>query len=251
VESIRYGPHPDQVVDLTFPDRSGAPLVCLLHGGYWRAAYDRTHLRVVADALTNQGYAVANLEYRRVGAGGGWPTTFEDVSAVLDLLPTVLATRFAGRVDVGSTTYVGHSAGGHLALWAATRPAASVRGVVALAPVADLSTAYSLGLSHGAVAELLGGSPGEVPERYAAADPMTLDAPRARTVLVHGDADDVAPPELSSAYSGRTGASLVILPGVGHFDLIDPGSTSWPAVLAAIDLVSGRETSETLPTVVP
>jgi acetyl esterase/lipase len=251
VESIRYGPHPDQVVDLTFPDVSGAPLVCLLHGGYWRAAYDRTHVRVVADALTAEGYAIANIEYRRVGAGGGWPTTFEDVGTVLDLLPAVLAARFPGRVDTGATTYVGHSAGGHLALWAAARRAATIRGVVALAPVADLSTAYHLGLSRGAVSELLGGSPAEVPDRYAAADPMVLGCLRARTVLVHGDADDVVPLELSRAYSDSTGAALDILPGAGHFDLIDPGSTSWPAVLAAIDLVAGRRTSETLPTVEP
>jgi len=251
VESIAYGPHPDQVVDLTFPDATAAPLVVLLHGGYWRAAYDRTHLRVVAEALTARGFAVANVEYRRVGAGGGWPTTFDDVGVALDLLPTALATRFPGRVQTGSTSYVGHSAGGHLALWAATRTACTARGVVALAPVADLSTAHRLWLSGGAVVELLGGSPNDVPERYAAADPMALGSPQARTVLVHGDADDVAPPELSRAYGDRTGVAVVMLPGVGHFDLIEPGSAAWPTVLAAIDLVSGRETSATLPTVEP
>ena len=116
VETLRYGTHPDQVVDLTFPAAAARPpLVVLLHGGFWRVAYDRVHLRVVADALTAEGFAVANVEYRRVGGGGGWPSTFTDVGDAVDAVQVALAD----RVDLGSVAYVGHSAGGHLALWAA------------------------------------------------------------------------------------------------------------------------------------
>jgi len=148
VETLRYGTHPDQVVDLTYPEGvTRPPLVVLLHGGFWRVAYDRVHVRVVADALTAQGFAVANVEYRRVGGGGGWPSTFTDVADAVDAVQLALAD----RVDLGAVAYVGHSAGGHLALWAAVRDrlpadapgradrAPLVRAVVALAPAADLA----------------------------------------------------------------------------------------------------------------
>jgi len=234
VPTLRYGDLPDQVIDVTLPDAGPATLVCLVHGGFWRSAYDRTHLRPMAAALTAHGYAVANVEYRRVGSGGGWPTTFDDVAAALDALGPALASEHPGRVDPSATVYVGHSAGGHLALWAAHR-SPSPRGVVALAPVADLVEASRLNLSRGAVRELLGGWPDEVPERYAAADPMTLGPSTARTVLVHGDLDDLVPPDFSRRYAERSRARLVALAGVEHFGVIEPGSAAWPAVLAAID----------------
>lgn len=248
IETVRYGPLPDQVVDLTFPATSERPpLVVLLHGGFWRAAFDRLHVRVVADALTAQGYAVANVEYRRVGAGGGWPTTFVDVAAAVDALEVALQD----RVDLGSVAYVGHSAGGHLALWAALRdrlPAGApgradrpprVRCVVALAPVADLVAVDRLGLSRGAVAELLGGGPADVPERFAATDPAVLGAPAATTLVVHGRLDDTVPVGVSRDYCRRTGVGLVEVPGAGHFELIDPASDAWPVVLGAIGDVLG------------
>ncbi|ROS31345.1 S9 family peptidase [Cellulomonas sp. PhB150] len=232
--TLRYGDLPDQVVDLILPEAADAPLACLIHGGFWRAAYDRTHLAPLATALTAHGYAVANVEYRRVGAGGGWPTTFDDVASALDAIGPALASEHPGRVDPAATVYVGHSAGGHLALWAAHR-SPTPRGVVALAPVADLVETSRLDLSRGAVRELLGGSPEDVPERYAAADPMGLGPTTARTVLVHGDLDDLVPPDFSRRYCARTGARLVALAGVEHFGVVEPGSTAWPAVLAAID----------------
>jgi acetyl esterase/lipase len=243
IETLRYGPLPDQVVDLTFPATPGRPpLVVLLHGGFWRVAYDRLHVRVVADALTAHGYAVANVEYRRVGGGGGWPTTFTDVAAAVDAVEPALAE----RVDLDAVAYVGHSAGGHLALWAALRdrlPADApgraerpprVRGVVALAPAADLVAVDRLGLSRGAAAELLGGGPTAVPERFAATDPGLLGAPAARTVLVHGRLDDTVPIEVSRGYRDRTGVGLVELPGTGHFELVDPSSAAWPVVVETL-----------------
>jgi acetyl esterase/lipase len=248
VETLRYGTHPDQVVDLTFPvGPARPPLVVLLHGGFWRVAYDRAHVRVVADALTAEGFAVANVEYRRVGGGGGWPSTFADVGAAIDAVQVALAD----RVDLGSVAYVGHSAGGHLALWAAVRdqlPAGApgrterpplVRGVVALAPAADLAAVDRLGLSDGVVRELLGGSPTTVPDRFAATDPAVLGTPAATTVVVHGPLDDVVPVEVARSYCARTGVSLVEVPDTGHFELIDPASAAWPVVLAALRDVLG------------
>ncbi|GEK21128.1 alpha/beta hydrolase family protein [Cellulomonas xylanilytica] len=243
METLRYGTHPDQVVDVTFPPGATTPpLVVLLHGGFWRVAYDRVHLRVVADALTAEGYAVANVEYRRVGGDGGWPATFTDVGDAVDAVQAALD----GRVDLARVAALGHSAGGHLALWAAARdrlPAGApgrsaraplVRGVVALAPAADLAVVDRLGLSGGAVRELLGGSPTTVPDRFAAADPAVLGTPRARTVVVHGLLDDVVPVEVARSYCDRTGADLVEVPGTGHFELVDPTSAAWPVVLASL-----------------
>lgn len=248
METLRYGTHPDQVVDITFPQGgTRPPLVLLLHGGFWRIAYDRVHLRAVADALTAEGFAVANVEYRRVGGGGGWPSTFTDVGDAVDAVQAALVD----RVDLSSVAYVGHSAGGHLALWAAVRdrlPAGApgraghaplVRGVVALAPAADLATVDRLGLSGGAVRELLGGSPAAVPDRFAAADPAVLGTPPATTVVVHGLLDDIVPVEVSRSYRDRTGVSLVELPGTGHFELIDPASAAWPVVRTALRGVVG------------
>ena len=243
METLRYGTHPDQVVDLTFPRAAARPpLVVLLHGGFWRVAYDRVHVRVVAEALTAEGFAVANVEYRRVGGGGGWPSTFTDVGDAVDAVQVALAD----RADLGSVAYVGHSAGGHLALWAAVRDrlpadapgranrAPLVRAVVALAPAADLAEVDRLGLSGGAVRELLGGSPTSVPDRFAATDPAALGASHATTVVVHGLLDDTVPVEVARSYRARTGAALVEVPGTGHFELIDPTATAWPVVLAAL-----------------
>lgn len=248
VETLRYGTHPDQVVDVTFPQgATRPPLVVLLHGGFWRVAYDRVHVRVVADALTAEGFAVANVEYRRVGGGGGWPTTFSDVGDAIEAVQTALVD----RVDPSSVAYVGHSAGGHLALWAAVRdrlPAGApgraaraplVHGVVALAPAADLAAVDRLGLSRGAVRELLGGGPTAVPDRFAATDPAVLGTPPATTVVVHGLLDDLVPIEVSRSYRDRTGVALIELSGTGHFELIDPAYAAWPVVLAALRDVVG------------
>lgn len=243
MQTLRYGTHPDQVVDVTLPHGvARPPLVVLLHGGFWRVAYDRVHVRVVADALTAEGFAVANVEYRRVGGDGGWPSTLTDVGAAVDAVQVALAD----QVDEDSVAYVGHSAGGHLALWAAVRdrlPAGApgrtdraprVRAVVALAPAADLAVVDRLGLSRGAVRELLGGSPVTVPDRFAATDPAVLGCPAATVVVVHGALDDIVPVEVARSYCARTGAPLVEVPGTGHFELIDPTSAAWPVVLSAL-----------------
>ncbi|MEV6333971.1 alpha/beta hydrolase [Nocardia vinacea] len=247
MEPIAYGPHRDQVADLYLPAADGPiPLVVVLHGGFWRAQFDRAHARLEAQALAGLGYAVANLEYRRVGDGGGWPTTFDDVARALDVLPGLIEDARPGRIDQDRILYIGHSAGGHLALWAALRHrlpsesawrtavAPQVAGVVALAPAANLVDAYHRGNGQGAVAELLGGGPQDFPERYAATDPSALGAADIPTVVVHGDRDQRLPIEMVREYCAKSGAELVELPGIGHFELIDPDSTAWPFVVQAL-----------------
>ncbi|MGW4253641.1 alpha/beta hydrolase family protein [Streptomyces californicus] len=277
-----YGDHPDQVVDFYAPrdGRTGAPLVVLLHGGAWRSPYDRAHVSPFADFLARRGFAVANVEYRRggddiprqragaePGAGsagpvaGRWPETFDDVAAALDAMPA-LASRELPGADVRRIVVSGHSAGGHLALWAAARhvlpegspwrlPAPpSLRGVVALAPIADFATAVGLGVCGGAVTQLLGGGAGAVldgdagsvlggdavaVERAAHADPGVLLPTGIATAIVHGVEDIVVPPAVSEAYvdaaarSGET-VGLTLLGGVGHFPLIDPSADACAVV---------------------
>ena len=257
---VSYGPGRDHVADvrlppvpssLPVPSAAPAPLVLFLHGGFWRAAYDRTHTGPLAAALAAAGFAVCTPEFRRTGhPDGGWPGTFDDVAAAVDRLPTLV--REAAGADVISgepAVLAGHSAGGHLALWAAARhmiPAGMpwhtgpprVAGVVALAAVSDLDACYTVGLGHGAVVTLLGGGPDEYPERYQITDPMRLLPLGCPVRLVHGTADSVVPCSLSTGFLARGSAagddvSLTELPGAGHFDVIDPLSGVWPRVIAA------------------
>ncbi|WP_433192770.1 alpha/beta hydrolase family protein [Nocardia sp. CA-107356] len=245
--TIAYGSHRDHVADLYLPTTNDpAPLVFVLHGGFWRAAFDRKHARPQAQALAALGYVVANIEYRRVGDGGGWPTTFDDVARALDVLPGLIEDARPGRIDQDRIGYIGHSAGGHLALWAAlrhrlptgaawrTEVAPRVTGVVALAPAADLVDAYHRGNGAGAVAELLGGGPDELPERYAATDPAVLGVADIPVVVVHGDQDQRLPIEMAREYCAKSGAELVELPDTGHFELIDPDSAAWSFVVRAL-----------------
>jgi acetyl esterase/lipase len=215
----------------------------LWHGGFWRPQWDRAHAGPMAADLAGHGLVVATVEYRRAG----WPATFADVAAAADAVPALIEQAAPGRTDPERIVHMGHSAGGQLALWVALRhrlPASApgrpdqaprLAGVLALAPVADLADAYRLDLDGGAVEALLGGGPDEVPDRYAATDPLALGAPDVPVVLVHGDDDGRVPVELSRRYAAATGARLVELPGADHFSLIDPESAVWPLVLGALD----------------
>ena len=232
--TVRYGSDADHVADVRLPsgDATG-PLVVFIHGGFWRARYDREHVAPLAADLASRGYPVATIEYRRVGqSGGGWPGTLDDVEAAVRAVPGLIGA------DLGQPVLAGHSAGGHLALWAASRVPA-VRGVLALAPVADLGLAHRLGLGAGAVADLLGGGPLDVPERYAAADPARLLPLRVPTIVVHGDDDQQVPVGVGREFCAAARRSgddtrLIELAGIEHFALIEPGSAAWPAVLDAL-----------------
>ncbi len=247
-----YGDHPDQLVDLYRPPVRSAPLVVLLHGGAWRAAYDRRHLSPLAALLARRHrFAVASVEYRRGNGGalaGRWPDTLDDVAAATDAVPALAAAALgADAVDPDRLVLCGHSAGGHLALWAAARhmlPSDSpwhrpapppVRGVVALAPLADFRSARDLGVCHDAVVQFLGG-PEHVEARLPHADPAALLPTGVATTIVQGATDNVVPPHVARCYaaaSARAGEQtrLTLLPDVGHFPLIDP-STRAAAVVA-------------------
>lgn len=253
---IAYGADASQFGELRLPEGAGPwPLAICLHGGFWRARYDLVHLGHLCAALTAAGIATWNVEYRRVGhASGGWPETFLDVARGADYVRE-LAGEY--RLDLGRVVTIGHSAGGHLALWLAGRrrvPAGSeiasadpiaLHGAVALAGVVDLARAHALGLSADATGDLLGGAPEAVPERYAAASPAELLPLGVAQLLVHGTADDSVPFELSEGYvaaarAAGDEATLLPLPGAGHFEVIDPLAHEWPEILAAIEkLVDG------------
>ena len=226
---LRYDAHPDAVLDVHLPAAPTGAGVLLLHGGFWKTAYDRKHTREMAAALAAEGFVVATPEYRRVGPGGagGWPRTGADVHRAATMLPDLLAG-LGVRVD--SWRVSGHSAGGHLALWLATTGVPADR-VVALAPVCDLREAIRRGLGSDAARAFLGEiDPDE-------ADPMMLldDRPATEIRVVHGIDDDVVPVDLSRGLVQRhPWIALEEVPG-GHFEPIEPGSVAWPAVLRALD----------------
>jgi acetyl esterase/lipase len=233
-QRLAYGSDPLQFGDLRLPEkREHAPIVVFIHGGFWKAAYNLDHAGHLCAALTRAGAATWSLEYRRIGnSGGGWPGTFDDIrqgaSHVLEL-----AGRY--KLDAHRVVVAGHSAGGQLALWLASQQVLPLRGAVALAGVADLKRAYQLRLSNGIVEALLGGSPENVPGRYAEADPMERLPIKTPQRLVHGTSDDVVPFEIAERFARASkNARLIPLQGSGHFELIDPRAPEWNTVSKAI-----------------
>jgi acetyl esterase/lipase len=251
--TLSYGPLPEHVVDVRLPAVGSGPaaLAVVVHGGFWKAEWDRGHAGEQSAGLAAAGYVVATVEYRRVRmAGGGWPGTLDDVALLTETVPALVAAALPGRVDPARTVLIGHSAGGHLVTWAASRhrlPASSPWhraeplpvGVVSLAGVLDLALAAALGLGGDATQALLGGGPEALPERYADADPARLLPTGVPTVLVHGTQDEEVPLEVSRSYTAAAAAAdqqvtLHELSGADHMALIDPASPAWPAVLAAV-----------------
>lgn len=237
---IQYAEHEDGTVDVWLPPAGSAPapLALVLHGGFWRAAFDRTHLGPMCEALAARGFAAAAPEYRRVGGAGGWPATFDDIARAVEQVPSEITVLAGSRVRRAPAVLVGHSAGGHLALWAVShrRSPATAAGVAALAPVADMLAAQRAGLGDGAVDELLAELPSN---EHELVDPVRLLPSRTPTVLVHGAADDRVPITQSRDYRSAAVHSgddcrLVELDGVGHFALIDPETAAFDAVVEAI-----------------
>jgi acetyl esterase/lipase len=233
-----YGAHPSQVAELFLPEGTGPyPVVVVVHGGYWRARFDRSLMTGLCADLAENGLAAWNLEYRRVGGSGGWPETFEDVAAGVDALADADAP-----LDLGRVAAVGHSAGGHLAAWAAARPTLPrgapgaeprlrIGAVVSQAGVLDLRLAARLSPSDEPTRALLG-DPETNADVYALASPrerLPLGVP---LLLLHGDRDDMVSLRITESYAAAArGAGdrceLVVLPGTGHFEHIDAGSTPW------------------------
>lgn len=252
-----YGRESLQFGELYVPKGSGPhPVVILIHGGFWRVPYGLSLMQGLAEDLVQRRIAAWNIEYRRVGdVGGGWPGTLRDVARATDYL-TTLAPRYT--LDLTRTVAVGHSAGGHLALWLAARSRLSknsklmvsdtplpLTGIVSLAGVSDLKRAWRLDLGHGAASELLGGSPNEIPERYADASPAALLPLGIRQVLIHGDRDDRVPLTISQGYAQKAIQAgdrirLIELPGADHFVLIDPTSAAWGRTVAEIQQLQKR-----------
>jgi acetyl esterase/lipase len=216
--------------------------VAVIHGGFWRARYDLSLGQPLAADLAERGYVAWNLEYRRVKAGGGWPATFEDVAAGIDLLAAL-------PVDTERVVAVGHSAGGHLAAWAAGRgklpaaapganPQVNVTGVVAQAGVLALADCARERVGDTAALDLMGGSPDTLPEEYRLADPITAVPLPVPVLCLHSRVDDNVPYSYSERYVAAATAAggqarLVELPG-DHFTLIDPASHDWAHVIAAL-----------------
>ena len=248
---IAYGQHPDQFGELRLPDGAGPfPVAVVLHGGCWLSQYDLGYMAGISESLTRQGIAAWTIEYRRTDDEvSGWPMTFQDVALGLAYLAT-LAKRYP--LDLDRVVLTGHSAGGHLALWLASRrhlpsddppgmpDALPIAGVVGLAAIADL-TGYSKGTGgcNKAAVQFIGGTPGEVPDRYASADPIRLLPGQAPVWLIQGALDPIVPVDQSRRYQAAAREHgehprLTIVEGEGHFDMADPRSGSWRAASEAI-----------------
>jgi acetyl esterase/lipase len=245
---VRYGSHHAQRADLRRPESDrDVPVVVLIHGGFWRQLYTKRLMRKAANVVVEHGWAAYNIEYRRVGplGRGGWPQTFEDVSNAIDAL-----AGFEG-IDHRRIVTCGHSAGGHLALWAgSTRststphrpgiPSVRIRAAISLAGVTDLAAAARLGLGGGAVEALMGASPDTDPDRYALASPASCLPMGIPQILVHGLEDRTVPASLSADYVERArslgdDAEYVGLPGLGHMDMIDPRGVALREVVTRLD----------------
>jgi acetyl esterase/lipase len=236
-ERFTYGDDPSQWADLYRPDGDSLGVVVVIHGGFWKAQYDASLGAPLAADLASRGWTAWNLEYRRVGNGGGDPETFDDVASGIDLLTEV------DELDLGAVVTLGHSAGGHLATWAAARgryerwpEVVPVTGVVSQAGVLDLTAAAEAGLGTDAVVSLLGQPPGP---SYDELDPLRqvpLDVP---VRCVHGRDDVTVPISQSTSYveaARAAGADATLLEVAGdHFVVIDTTSEVWEAT---VDLIA-------------
>jgi acetyl esterase/lipase len=244
----RYGPHRSQRADLYLPIGAGPhPVMVLIHGGSWHRRYGRLVMRGLAGDLVRRGWAVWNIEYRRLEDGGGWPETFADVAAAIDHLRTLDAP-----LDLERASVIGHSAGGHLALWAAGRyklpsdapggpPRIGFKRTISQAGVVDLAGGYRA-WRGGAARALMGGSPEELPARYAVGDPMEAIPLNMPVLLVHGVQDETVTVRLSRSYAERAraaGGNVELIevegPAGTHRAHIDPRGPAWAVVVGWLE----------------
>ena len=244
-----YGPHPSQTVRLILPGGSSIPVAVVIHGGYWRSTVGAELAEPLGRDLTRFGVGAAVIEYRRVGEGGGWPTTLADAARAVDSLAGAGQQLAEGRLLLDRVAAIGHSAGGHLAAWLAHRgslragtagsvgPGESsvpVVGAVTQAGRLDLVSAADERLGQGAVPALMEGVARSLPQRYHHASPLAHVGDGARVVCVHGDADDTVPLSQSERYFEAAllagdPVKLIVLPGTGHYELIDVDHPAWAA----------------------
>jgi len=247
---VAYGEAPQQHAELRLPRGAGPhPVLILIHGGCWETPWAIDQLRSLAAALTAEGFATWSLEYRRLGdPGGGLPGTLADVARGADWLRSAAE---AHPLDLARIVAVGHSAGGHLALWLAARHKLEkgsalwspeplpLRGVVSLAGIADLRAAAARRICGDAVQRLIEGLPANLADRVVQSSPIELVPLGVRQWLVCGALDSLVPTDLAYAYAAAArkagdDVELEVVEGVGHFELVDPMSNSWPAVLRAV-----------------
>ncbi|HUN31860.1 MAG TPA: alpha/beta hydrolase [Trebonia sp.] len=242
-----YGPDPAQFGELWLPagDVRQPGTVVIVHGGFWQARYDLSLGRPLAADLAARGYAAWNLEYRRALAGGGWPGTFADIAAGIDLLATLPA-------DTSRVVVVGHSAGGHLGTWAAGRaklpagapghpgegPFVAVTGVVSQAGVLSLADCARDPVGALPTRDLMGGLPEDRPGEYRLADPLAAVPVPATVLCLHSRADDRVPFAFSEQYvaaARAAGGDATLVETHGdHFTLIDSASRDWEIVINAL-----------------
>lgn len=248
---IAYGTAPEQFGELRLPAGDGPfPVVVVVHGGWWRSAYALTYAGHLASALTADGFASWNIEYRRVGnPGGGYPATLHDVTAALQALSAIARDQ---PLDLARIVVTGHSAGGHIAAWLAAKQShreldcfgvsPPLIGAVPVAGALDLEQTSALGVADSAgipVHDFLGGTPENVPEHYALASPTALLPTGIPVIAVHGSADANVPLELSQRYVAAAQAAgdpaeLIVLEGVDHFAPFDPDTPAGGVVRAAV-----------------
>jgi acetyl esterase/lipase len=253
VARIPYGPAAQQFGELRLPGGAGPhPVVVLIHGGCWRNRYDLVYMTRLAAWLATQGWASWTIEYRRLGdVGGGWPGTLKDVGTAADALRTLAKS---SPLDLNRVIAAGHSAGGQLALWLASRAALApdsdlyqadplpLAGVLGLAAICDLDS-FRIGppdTCHAAVDLLLQGSPEDVPRRYADASPQRRLPLAVRQAFVQGEDDDTVAADSVRRYvqvasAAGDAAKLWALPAAGHFDVVVATPASEPALRAALD----------------
>ncbi|MFC2164088.1 alpha/beta hydrolase family protein [Acidobacteriota bacterium] len=252
---IPYGKDPLQFGQLRLPEGGGLhPVIIVVHGGCWLAEYDLQHISPLATALTKEGFATWSLEYRRVGnEGGGWPNTFLDVASGADYVRE-LAKKYP--LDLNRVITLGHSAGGHLALWLAARHKLSsdslfyadnpmpIHGVVSLAGVGDLSLPEYQLLCGRVVPKLMGGNPSEVPERYAHGSPIELLPLSVPQIIIQGAGDPTVSLTSAQAYhetalKNGDNVQLVVIQEAGHFEVVVPSTSSYPEVRKAVLALAG------------
>lgn len=249
---IQYGKHPSQFGVLRIPSNlKSLPVIILIHGGFWQSKYNLEENNPMAEDLTRRGYATWNIEYRRIGEeGGGWTGTFDDV---IDAVNHLEVMKESFSLNLSKVIVIGHSAGGHLALWLGARKnhvimdeifkelMVPLQKVISLAGVTDLEKMWEIHEQMGLnlVAPLLAGTPQDVPIHYALTSPISLLPLKVEQVLIHGELDRHVPVELSRNYYEKSLAisdmiKLNILPNVEHFKIIDPSSEAWESVVASI-----------------
>ncbi|RIJ42402.1 alpha/beta hydrolase [Pontibacter oryzae] len=253
--TIKYGTDSLQFGELRLPKQGKGPfpVVVVVHGGCWLSAYNLNYMSHVSAALTEAGYATWNIEFRRVGdTGGGWPGTFQDVALATDFVRELAKKH---PVDAKNVAVIGHSAGGHLALWLANREHISassplytkkplkLKGAIALAGIPDLATyGTQQGSCNEAVPQLMGGTAAEYPERYAQVSPHQMRLGAVPSRLVQGAKDPIVPVSQAENFAKKATAAsadsdVILLPEAGHFDLVAPQAPFWPQILQTVTSV--------------